>query len=70
MSPVSAAPRPSHLVPKDESPRRLVTVAHFRGREIPIYARRAASLDEAARLTLRCASNLHRSPPVIPSVVA
>ena len=69
MSPVSAAPCPTYLVPDDEAPRRLVTVAHFRGREVPIFARRADSLDEAARLTVR-ASNLHCSPPVIPSVVA
>ena len=69
MSPVSATPCPAHLVPDVENPRRLVKVAVFRGRDVPIFARRADSLDEAARLTVR-ASNLHCSPPVIPSAVA
>ena len=69
MSPVSAAPSPSDFVPDDKDPRRLVKVAVFRGRDVPIFACRDTSLDEAARLTVR-ASNLHCSHPPVVSPVA
>lgn len=57
-TPVNA---PAHDVPDT---RRLVAVVVFAGRSIPVYARRAESLTDAARLCMLPVSK-HSSTPVL-----